>query len=53
MVTGLQGVDDACQFFSHPIGDGAPARHHGPDGGTNFVELGKAIKFWGDCTGWV
>ena len=40
-------ADDACQFFSHHIGDGAPAGHFGPEEGANFVDFVNAIKLWG------
>ena len=48
-----QEADEACKFFSHPIGDGAPAGHYGPEEGAKFMDFGKAIKHWGDYTGWV
>ena len=52
-MTGQLGMDDTCQFFSHPISNGTPPGFYGPEVGANFMDFGKAIKLLGDYTCWV
>ena len=46
-----KGFDDVGEFFGYPICDGPPTGNYGPEGGTSFVNFGKAIEFGWDCTG--
>ena len=46
-----KGFDDVGEFFGYPICDGPPTGNYGPEGGTSFVNFGKAMEFGWDCTG--